>query len=194
MTVHVSDEETVCITVHKSTYERLEGVLRDLGVESVTDFLTAVAEGSFGVYDMSESLDEDLAREQALQEEAFNYDQEVKRLCILHFFKEPRYVIDMSRYRGMIDMAPGLEIKVRAGLDKYLDERKILSDIYLRVRNHFQVGAYTAYLHGELTEFRNSLPPLPSLTDIDDRFQIEITDVYRRADSTVAKRIGQGMP
>lgn len=194
MTFHASDEETVCINVHKGTYERLEVILRDLGVGSLTDFLEAIAEGNFGIYDMNESFDEDLAREQEIQEEALNYDQKVKRLCILHFFKEPRYVIDMSRYRGMIDMAPGLDTNVRAGLEKYLDERKILSDVYLKVRNHFQVGAFAAYLHGELTEFRNSLPPLPSLTDIDDRFQIEITDVYRRADSTVAKRIGQGMP
>lgn len=187
-----SDDEAVYISLQKGTYERLHAVITDFGVDSVTEFLEAIAEGSFGVYDMSESSNENFAREQEFQEEAINYDQEVKKLCILHFFKEPRYVVDMSRYRDMIDMVSGLDTKVREGLDKYLNESKILSDIYLKVRNHFQLGAFAACLHGEWIESRDSLPSLPSVADIDGRFQIEMEDVYRRADHTVARRIEQG--
>ncbi|GAA0688201.1 hypothetical protein ISN75_13765 [Dyella marensis] len=186
------DDEAVYISLRKGTYERLQAVITDFGVDSVIEFLEAIADGSFGVYDMSESSNENLAREQEFQEEAINYDQEVKKLCILHFFKEPRYVVDMSRYREMIDMVSGLDTNVREGLDKYLNESKILSDIYLKVRNHFQLGAFAACLHGERIESRDSLPRLPSVADIDGRFQIEMGDVYRRADHTVAKRIEQG--
>ena len=194
MTAYAFDEDAACIRVQKGTYERLQTVIRDLGVDSVKDFLEALAEGSFGIYDKREYSSEDFAREQEFQDLALDYDQEVKKLCILHFFKEPRYVVDMSRYRALIDRVPGLDTRVREGLGKYLDERKILSDIYLKVRNHFQLGAFEACLQSEWIESRGSLPLLPSVDDIDNRFQIEMEDFYRRADSTVAKRIQQGTP
>jgi hypothetical protein len=192
---------SICIDVPTEIFESLEAVSSDCGFASVNEFILDVIRERVELHGLYNDLlggaiedadDEAVERERAWEKSVLDYDAAVKKFCIQHFFKEPRYVVNMGRYREMVDGVKGLDQAIKVGLAKYLDESKILSNIYVNVRNHFQLGASAVYenLCGSLNP-NDLLPAFPDLSDLDNQFQIELADVCRRADITVAKRLQQ---
>ncbi|MBV6747223.1 hypothetical protein [Xanthomonas vasicola] len=86
----------------------------------------------------------------------------------------------MSKYWTAIEEArPTItDPSVIAGLEKYLDESKLISQIYGKVR-----GAL------ECRSEPNFKAELPTLDDIEREYRRALEDIYRRADKTVFERL-----
>jgi UTP:GlnB (protein PII) uridylyltransferase len=123
-----------------------------------------------------------LAEEEQEQQTAHEFDfyKKVRKLCIKYFYHEPSFVIDMSKYRILVNKyaTSFSDDKALARLKKYIDEKHILDTIYAGVRD--SVG-FTFFDMGRMPEFE----------DIKDAFTRSLHDVYRRADAHVVKIIAK---
>lgn len=188
-------KKSIRIELPEDRLEVLKMMASESEFDSIEAMFVAIAQTFIDTYEMTgEQYDQACEKnEEPWSEEALAYDEAVRKFCVQHFFKDPRYLVDMSRYRDMIANAGGIDLAVKIGLAKYLDERKILSKIYLEVRDHFKTASRKASFFmcessGPLPE---NLPEFPTLASLDVQFELELADVYRRADVTVAKRLEQ---
>lgn len=182
----------LCIEIEDDLADRLKGMVLEGNFDSVEAFVVDALQQNVEIHDdiKNEEMLKADTRKLALEQAVEDWDKSARRLCIRHFFEEPRYTVDMSRYREMVNGAHGVEQSVKDGLTKYLDERKILGKVYLEVRNHFRICTLIGYRSDwPYSDPPEKLPPLPTLDDLDARFRVELADVYRRADTTVAKRL-----
>lgn len=182
----------LCIEVDDASAANLRVMALEMGFKTVEACVAYVLEQDAKFYQHA-TCEETLRAEEArlaLDLAVDEWNVAAKKFCIRHFFKEPRYTVDVSRYRAMVASAVDIDQSVKDGLAKYLDETKLLQRVYLQVRNHFTIATLLGYTCGSTYEEPpEQLPPPPTLDDLDARFRVELADICRRADLTVAKRL-----
>lgn len=110
----------------------------------------------------------------------FESYEKIRQQCIKYFYDEPKVSIDLSKYRTLIDARKAhVSEETIVGLEKYLDEQKVLQKIYLAVRNELQ-GRFAS----------DKMEVAPQRQDIQEEFERQLADFYRRADNTVPFRLG----
>jgi hypothetical protein len=107
----------------------------------------------------------------------------VRELCIHHFFHEPKFRVDMSKYRVLVDeYTRGLEDREEIRkLNGYLDEDRKLKEVYEAVKRRLCTPLYSAWLAPEIRR--------PTFDDVKAAVDHEIAEVYRRADKHFAARL-----
>ena len=110
--------------------------------------------------------------------------ERIKSVCSFHFYKEPKFVADMSRYHAMAAEITDqvTDHGVYQSIIKYIDEKRVLDKIYVEVK---RMMVSEAGSHEPGWE--------PSLSVITAAFNDALKDVYRRADKTVADRIANAI-
>ncbi len=61
---------------------------------------------------------------------------QVRKACVQYFFKESKFKPDLSKYWSAVEAArsSGMDPGVIEGLEKYLNEQKIVQRVYREVR------------------------------------------------------------
>lgn len=96
--------------------------------------------------------------------------------CIAWFYEENRYVVDMSKYKKIVD--DNEIILKNAGLYdrlvRYVDEKKVLDKIYNEVKH--------SLMH-------SSNEGSPDVIQADELFSVELQEIYRKADLHLQKQL-----
>jgi hypothetical protein len=152
------------------------------GLDSVIRFLKTVGEriGDPGLLDYCASAEVQLSSPEGVAEA-------VRRLCIHHFFREPKFRVDMSKYRALVeDHKSHLDPDELRKLYGYVDEEQKLKQVYEAVKKRLCVPLYCA----------PSVPaiPRPTFDHLRSEVEEEIAEVHRRADKHFAARLGSLSP
>lgn len=125
-----------------------------------------------------EDAEEDAEREMyETWEQVSDADKQIKSLCIHHFYTEPAFSIDMSKYVALVeDYSESFSDPHRlASLRRYVDEEQVLNKIFDKVKSRLR----RANLSGVV----------PTFDDVSKAFDIELEGVYRLADIHVERTI-----
>lgn len=110
----------------------------------------------------------------------FEAYEKIRRECIKYFYDEPIFSVDLSKYSALIEANKATVSEATlAGLERYLDAKKVFSKVYVATRNALQ--------HKFASE---NMVYVPQIHDIREEFERQLADFYRRADSTVPFRLG----
>lgn len=127
-------------------------------------------------------LAEDAAYEEYDRDRMLSYEieQNVRKECIKHFFNEPKFRVDISKYNSLIEANKEkiTDESIISSLEKYLDPEKALKKIYNDVKHTLQFKFST-----------EKTTRLPDVREIREEFDRELLDFYRRADNTVLHRL-----
>ena len=110
----------------------------------------------------------------------------VRQLCIHHFFHQPKFRVDMSRYRALIEgQAAAMDDREEVRkLYAYVDEDRKLNDVYEGVKRRLCVPLLSApSVAGAIQR--------PTFEDLRVAVEAEVAEVYRRADKHFAKRLSR---
>ena len=153
------------------------------GLDTVIRFLRTVGErvGDSELLDYCATAEVQLSSPEGVAEA-------VRQLCIHHFFREPKFRVDMSKYRALIEdhksrIADPEELRKFYG---YVDEELKLKQVYEAVKHRLCTPLYMAPYTPEI--------PRPTFDHLKAAVDAEIAEVYRRADKHFAKRLGSLEP
>ena len=125
-----------------------------------------------------EDAEEEAEREQQeMWELASEADQQIRAICIRHFYTEPAFPVDMSKYVSMVEASSAnfSDPYKLASLRRYVDEEQVLNKVFEKVKNRLR---------------RTNLSGLvPTFDDVSKAFVIELQEVYRLADAHVERVI-----
>jgi hypothetical protein len=154
----------------------LKGVAHKTGDVELLGISTKLERDLKARFAAADHADEEWHRE---GDARLHFEDAVKRICIQHFFKEPAFKVDMSKYRAMIDdQAP--RVRDAGELEKlrrYIDDDLRLRRIYADVKNSF------FYRSDEAN------PRLPTFEEVKAAFERVFADVLRRADAHVSAQL-----
>jgi len=113
------------------------------------------------------------------QHEEYEREQQIREICIQHFYTKPAFHVDMSKYQSMIDDAGAFsDARKLASLLKYIDPDRALSKIYCAVKSR-------------LRRYTFEPGPLPSFGDVESAYKVELDEIYRLADAHVPRVLTQ---
>ncbi|QXI07014.1 hypothetical protein HU718_004780 [Pseudomonas tensinigenes] len=115
-----------------------------------------------------------------IEEQAYELDRKVREVCIQHFYTEPAFSVDMSKYEEMITVsAESFSDPYKlSSLKKYVDAQQVLTKIYEKVKNRLWRASS---IHGLV----------PTLKDVSEAFDVELHEIYRLADIHVSRVVTQ---
>jgi hypothetical protein len=152
---------------------------KSAGLDAVILFLKTVGErtGDPDLLDYCANAEVQLSSPEGVAEA-------VRQLCIHHFFHQPKFRVDMSKYRALVEdhkarIADPDELRKLYG---YVDEDRKLSQVYEAVKKRLCVPLYYAPSVPEI--------PRPTFDHLKVAVEEEIAEVYRRADKHFAARLG----
>lgn len=125
---------------------------------------------------------EEIAEDEALDQ--MENDQEaIRLLCLKCFYKDSIFSVDMSKYLNMVEAVQDrfIDSYRLSSLIKYLDEDKVLSRIYEKVKSDL----YVAYAAGG---------GMPNKDDVVKAFEARLSSVCKLADAHVASTIAKYAP
>jgi hypothetical protein len=159
------------------------GLAASSGLDTVLLFLKTVGEraGDHDLLDYCASAEVQLSSPEGVAEA-------VRQFCIHHFFHQPKFRVDMSKYLALMEEHKALiddpeELRKLYG---YVDEELKLKQVYEAVKGRLCVPLYSASLMPEI--------PRPTFDHLKAAVDEEIAEVYRRADKHFAKRLGSLLP
>jgi len=97
--------------------------------------------------------DADEQRAMATEWRVNEFRGQVRKICVHYFFKESRFKPDLSRYWSAVEAArsSGTDPGIIEGLEKYLNEQKIVQRVYREVRDslssHLVEEGMSGYKH-----------------------------------------------
>jgi len=125
-----------------------------------------------------EDSQEEAEREQhEMWELVSEADQQIRAICIRHFYTEPAFSVDMSKYVSMVEASSASfsDPYKLASLRRYVDEEQVLNKVFEKVKSRLR---------------RTNLSGLvPAFDDVSKAFVIELQEIYRLADAHVEKVI-----
>ncbi|CAN7644771.1 hypothetical protein [Pseudomonas sp. LjRoot263] len=127
-----------------------------------------------------ELAEEDEERErQEMWEQVSEADQQVRAICIRHFYTEPVFSVDMSRYKSMVEASSQnfSDPYKLSSLRRYVDEEQVLNKIFEKVKSRLRRAA--------------SGGPVPTIDEVSQAFEIELQEIYRLADAHVERVIAR---
>ncbi|SCZ22868.1 MULTISPECIES: hypothetical protein [unclassified Pseudomonas] len=142
------------------------------------ELLAIASKAEIQVKRLIEAEDEAERERLCMQEEEYEADQRIREICIHHFFIEPAFSVDMSKYEAMIEAsAAGFSDPHKlASLKKYVDTAQVLNKIYDKVKSRLRRASA---LNGGL----------PTFEEVLRAFEAELQEIYRLADAHVPKVI-----
>jgi len=128
--------------------------------------------------------DADEQRTMAAEWRVNEFRDQVRKDCVQYFFKESRFKPDLSKYWSAIEAArsSGTDPSIIEGLEKYLNEQKIIRRVYREVRD---------YLSSHLVE--EGMIRLQTCDEMEIESKRVMAEFYRRADKTVFDRLRKGV-
>ncbi len=125
-----------------------------------------------------EDAEEEAEREQQeMWELASEADQQIKAICIRHFYTEPAFSVDMSKYVSMVEASSASfsDPYKLASLRRYVDKDEVLNKIFDKVKSRLR--RTTLY------------ESVPTFDEVSQAFGIELQEIYRLADAHVERVI-----
>lgn len=123
-----------------------------------------------------EDAEEEAEREQQeMWELASEADQQIRAICIRHFYTEPAFSVDMSKYVTMVETSSSSfsDPYKLASLRRYVDEKQVLTKVFEKVKIRLR---------------RTNLSGLvPTFDEVSEAFRVELKEIYRLADAHVEK-------
>ncbi|MCF5889548.1 hypothetical protein [Aeromonas veronii] len=106
------------------------------------------------------------------------FREKVRKICIEHFYTNPKFVVDMSKYQVEVGKyaANFSDSKKLSNLLKYIDEKNVLDKIYQSVKNKLSYD----FLSKDI---------LPEYKDVELEFNTQLKNTYCRADEHVYKTL-----
>lgn len=113
-----------------------------------------------------------------VEEQAYELDRKIRDVCIHHFYTEPAFSVDMSRYEKMIEAsAESFSDPYKlASLKKYIDAQQVLTKIHEKVRIRLWRASSVSVV-------------VPTIKEVSEAFEVELSEIYRLADIHVCRVI-----
>jgi len=125
-----------------------------------------------------EDAEEETERERhEIWQQVSEADQLIRAICIRHFYTEPAFSVDMSKYVSMVEASSSSfsDPYKLASLRRYVDTEEVLNKIFDKVKSRLR---------------RTNLAGLvPTFDDVSQAFGIELQEIYRLADAHVERVI-----
>ncbi|AHZ69165.1 hypothetical protein OU5_2086 [Pseudomonas mandelii JR-1] len=125
-----------------------------------------------------EDAEEEAERErQEMWEQVSEADEQIRAICIRHFYTEPAFSVDMSEYVSIVEASSDCfsDPYKLASLRRYVDEEQVLNKVFEKVKSRLR---------------RTNLSGLvPTFDDVSKAFGIELKEVYRLANAHVERTI-----
>lgn len=132
----------------------------------------------------NEAAEEEADREhQELQQESYEHDERIRKACAYHFYTVPAFSIDTSKYDVMVQDAASrfTDPYKLSSLRRYLESDQVLGRVYEKVKSR-------------LRRTFDRVGGSPTLEEIAQAFDVEMTNIYRLADAHVDRTIAQYAP
>lgn len=132
----------------------------------------------------NEAAEEEADREhQELQQESYEHDERIRTACAYHFYTVPAFSIDTSKYEVMVQDAASrfTDPYKLSSLRRYLESDQVLGRVYEKVKSR-------------LRRTFDRVGDSPTLEEIAQAFDVEMTNIYRLADAHVDRTIAQYAP
>lgn len=132
----------------------------------------------------NEAAEEKADREhQELQQESYEHDERIRKACAYHFYTVPAFSIDTSKYEVMVQDAASrfTDPYKLSSLRRYLESDQVLGRVYEKVKSR-------------LRRTFDRVGDSPTLEEIAQAFDVEMTNIYRLADAHVDRTIAQYAP
>ncbi len=132
----------------------------------------------------NEAAEEEADRDhQELQQKSYEHDERIRKACAYHFYTVPAFSIDTSKYEVMVQDAASrfTDPYKLSSLRRYLESDQVLGRVYEKVKSR---------LRRTFDRFGDS----PSLEEIAQAFDVEMTNIYRLADAHVDRTIALYAP
>ena len=132
----------------------------------------------------NEAAEEEADREhQELQQESYEHDERIRKACAYHFYTVPAFSIDTSKYEVMVQDAASrfTDPYKLSSLRRYLESDQVLGRVYEKVKSR-------------LRRTFDRVGDSPTLEEIAQAFDVEMTNIYRLADAHVDRTIAQYAP
>ncbi|KEZ64704.1 hypothetical protein AAY86_10615 [Pseudomonas amygdali pv. tabaci str. ATCC 11528] len=132
----------------------------------------------------NEAAEEEADREhQELQQESYEHDERIRKACAYHFYTVPAFSIDTSKYKVMVQDAASrfTDPYKLSSLRRYLESDQVLGRVYEKVKSR-------------LRRTFDRVGDSPTLEEIAQAFDVEMTNIYRLADAHVDRTIAQYAP
>lgn len=132
----------------------------------------------------NEAAEEEADREhQGLQQESYEHDERIRKACAYHFYTVPSFSIDTSKYEVMVQDAASrfTDPYKLSSLRRYLESDQVLGRVYEKVKSR-------------LRRTFDRVGDSPTLEEIAQAFDVEMTNIYRLADAHVDRTIAQYAP
>lgn len=125
-----------------------------------------------------EDAEEEAERErQEMWEQVSDADKQIRDLCIRHFYTDPAFSVDMSKYVSIVEASSASfsDPYKLASLRRYVDEEQMLNKVFEKVKSRLRRT--------------NSSGLVPTFDDVSKAFGIELEKVFRLADVHVERTI-----
>ncbi len=132
----------------------------------------------------NEAAEEEADREhQELQQESYEHDERIRKACAYHFYTVPAFSIDTSKYKVMVQDAASrfTDPYKLSSLRRYLESDQVLGRVYEKVKSR-------------LRRTFDRVGDSPTLEEIAQAFDVEMSNIYRLADAHVDRTIAQYAP
>lgn len=155
--------------------------------EDDLDLLALASKAEMQVESMirdNEAAEEEADREhQELQQESYEHDERIRKACAYHFYTVPAFSIDTSKYEVMVQDAASrfTDPYKLSSLRRYLESDQVLGRVYEKVKSR-------------LRRTFDRVGDSPTLEEIAQAFDVEMTNIYRLADAHVDRTIAQYAP
>jgi hypothetical protein len=132
----------------------------------------------------NEAAEEEADREhQEQQQESYEHDERIRKACVYHFYTVPAFSIDTSKYEVMVQDAASrfTDPYKLSSLRRYVESDQVLGRVYEKVKSR-------------LRRTFDRVGDSPTLEEIAQAFNVEMTNIYRLADAHVDRTIAQYAP
>lgn len=125
-----------------------------------------------------EEQDEAEQERQEMQQRIYESDEKIRKACIHHFYTEPVFSVDMSKYEAMIQASAQRfsDPYKLSSLSRYVDREQVLARIVEKVKNRLRRTSAMCVT-------------APTLADVVQAFETELQVIYRLADAHVERTI-----
>lgn len=125
-----------------------------------------------------EEQDEAEQERQEMQQRIYESDEIIRKACIHHFYTEPVFSVDMSKYEAMIQASAQRfsDPYKLSSLSRYVDREQVLARIFEKVKNRLRRTSAMCVT-------------APALADVVQAFETELQVIYRLADAHVERTI-----
>jgi len=155
--------------------------------EDDLDLLALASKAEMQVESMirdNEAAEEEADREhQERQQENYEHDERIRKACAYHFYTVPAFSIDTSKHEVMVQDAASrfTDPYKLSSLRRYLESDQVLGRVYEKVKSR-------------LRRTFDRVGDSPTLEEIAQAFDVEMTNIYRLADAHVDRTIAQYAP